>query len=424
MGKGSITELHSTENIEHLRRIDYYLGIPLLFVVSLWWRIKYAFATPVSKKPRNILFVELSEMGSTILAEPAMRRVKQQHKAELFFCIFKRNAACLKLINLIEDSHVYLIRDDSISHFITDCFRFRAWCLSNNIDTLVDLELFSRFSALLATWSGASNRLGFDACHNEGLYRGNVHNHRLWYNPHCHMSQNFLSLVQQLSCSEPGEPYNKNRIEPEALKITNLDLDPKVLEHTKQKLNTRLADENLSERNLIIMNINEGGAIEQRRWPRLHFVDLIKRVLKYDSNSLVLLSGAVEANVEAEAILKLVAGDRCRNISGLFEIPELPYIYSMAKLMVSCDSGPAHFAAVTDMPVVTLFGPETPALYRPLGQGRTLSAELTCSPCISAANHRRSDCTDNLCMQLITPARVFKEICGLYQISEVIHIAR
>jgi len=416
--------LHYPVNIEHLRKIDYYLGIPLLVIVSFWISIKHKIKTPLKAIPGNALFLELSEMGSTILAEPAMRRLKQQHGATLYFCTFKRNADCLKLINLMDDNCIFLIRDDSLLHFVIDSFRFRSWCRRNRIDTLVDLELFSRFSALLAGWSGASNRLGFDACHNEGLYRGNIHNHRLWYNPHCHMSQNFISLVQQLNSTDPGEPYNKTRVEPEALSITRLKLDPQIAGQTSQKLKAGLAGQYSTEKKLMVMNINEGGAIVQRHWPRSHFVDLIRRVLGHDTTLLVLLSGAADAHNEANAISNLVASDRCFNITGLFSIPELPYLYNLCSLMVSCDSGPAHFAAVTDMPVVTLFGPETPALYRPLGKGRVISAGLTCSPCVSAANHRKSDCRDNLCMQMTEPADVFAEVCSLQYTPDIISLAR
>ena len=94
------------------------------------------------------------------------------------------------------------------------------------------------------------------------------------------------------------------------------------------------------------------------------------------------------------------------NFAGRSALSVLPLLYSIADLMVSNDSGPAHFAAVTDMPAIVLFGPETPALYGPLGRARTLTAGLACSPCVSAANHRKTACTDAVCMAAIPPERV------------------
>jgi ADP-heptose:LPS heptosyltransferase len=70
--------------------------------------------------------------------------------------------------------------------------------------------------------------------------------------------------------------------------------------------------------------------------------------------------------------------------------------------MLSNDSGPPHFASVTDMPVYVFFGPETPKLYLPLGNATPIYAGLSCSPCVSASNHRKTVCTDNVCLKVIS----------------------
>ena len=78
--------------------------------------------------------------------------------------------------------------------------------------------------------------------------------------------------------------------------------------------------------------------------------------------------------------------------------------------MVTNDSGPAHIAAAANLQTIALFGPETPKLYGPLGAARTLYAGLACSPCATAYNHRRTACTDNICMQSITVDAVYSEL--------------
>ena len=60
------------------------------------------------------------------------------------------------------------------------------------------------------------------------------------------------------------------------------------------------------------------------------------------------------------------------------------------------------------IPTVALFGPETPALYAPLG-GRVecMHRALPCSPCLTAYNHRRTPCDgDNQCLKRIAPDEV------------------
>jgi len=76
--------------------------------------------------------------------------------------------------------------------------------------------------------------------------------------------------------------------------------------------------------------------------------------------------------------------------------------------MVTNDSGPAHFAAASGLPTIVLFGPETPNLYRPLGNSIAIYAGLACSPCVNVSNHRKSACGDNICMSAISVDQVFK----------------
>jgi hypothetical protein len=62
------------------------------------------------------------------------------------------------------------------------------------------------------------------------------------------------------------------------------------------------------------------------------------------------------------------------------------------------------------MPTFVIFGPETPALYGSLGKTTPIYAGLACSPCVSAANHRKTACKDNICLQVIKADRVFATI--------------
>jgi ADP-heptose:LPS heptosyltransferase len=85
-------------------------------------------------------------------------------------------------------------------------------------------------------------------------------------------------------------------------------------------------------------------------------------------------------------------------------------LYSLSDLLVTNDSGPAHFAALTPIDVITLFGPETPRLF---GASTTRSIPiwlgLACSPCVNAYNNRQSPCRNNICMQGISVDQVFHE---------------
>ena len=77
-----------------MRRIDYFVGVPATFLLTLLVRLLgRRRQRQLRGEPRRILFIELSEMGSTILASAAIRRVQKRYPgAQHSFAIFKKNA--------------------------------------------------------------------------------------------------------------------------------------------------------------------------------------------------------------------------------------------------------------------------------------------------------------------------------------------
>ncbi|MGH8475422.1 MAG: glycosyltransferase family 9 protein, partial [Methylococcales bacterium] len=79
-----------------------------------------------------------------------------------------------------------------------------------------------------------------------------------------------------------------------------------------------------------------------------------------------------------------------------------------AVLLITNDGGPGQFAAMTPIPTIILFGPETPALYGSHSpNAHFFYSGLSCSPCLTAYNHRNSPCDgDNQCLKRISPEQV------------------
>jgi hypothetical protein len=67
------------------------------------------------------------------------------------------------------------------------------------IDAAVDMEFFTRFSAMLTFPTGAQSRVGFHTFFGDGPYRGDLMTHRLVYNSHLHTSQMFEAMVEALT---------------------------------------------------------------------------------------------------------------------------------------------------------------------------------------------------------------------------------
>ncbi|MEY3839597.1 MAG: hypothetical protein RIR08_330 [Pseudomonadota bacterium] len=81
-------------SVNAMRTIDHWVGVPLCAIASPIVALLDILSRPFTRSgdPKKLLFIELSEMGSAILVDPAMRKA-QANGAEIYFLIFKSNAA-------------------------------------------------------------------------------------------------------------------------------------------------------------------------------------------------------------------------------------------------------------------------------------------------------------------------------------------
>lgn len=401
-------------NVDLMRKIDYYVGVPLCFLTSLILKL-----LPRRKPcwPKKILLVELSEMGSAILVDPAMQKLKRELDAELFFVIFQKNKPSLQLLNTVEDDHIFTIRAEGLIGLAIDTLRFLFWTRRQGIDTVIDLELFSRYTALLTGLSGASNRVGFHAFHNEGLYRGNMLSHKVAYNPHIHIAKNFIGLVNSLTAEKPQIPYSKTLITDEEIHLARAEVSQEELDAVQQLMKDYYEGLDLKRHKIVLINANASDLLPQRRWDRANYAQVAQQIIEQYEDVIVFLTGSGSERPGLALLAEDVDHPRCINFAGAVGFSQLPALYKSSLLMISNDSGPAHFAAVTDMPTYVLFGPETPSLYGSLGPTTAIYAGLACSPCVSASNHRKTACTDNICLQMITPKQVLETVQPLLTAS-------
>ncbi len=396
-----------------MRRIDYYVGIPACFLLTLLVRVIERLRPRRTDERRRVLFIELSEMGSTILAAATISRVQERYgKDGTFFTIFHKNAPSLRLLGLFPESQIFTLRDDSLVHLAVDLLRFARRCRAAGVDTVIDFELFSRVSSILSLVSGAPTRVGFHNYRGEGLYRGEHLTHRVHYNPYQHMAQNFMALVEALD-SETGELPQPKRVIPVQPPPVRIGTEPGAYEYVRRELASRYAI--TPEHRIVVVNHDAGSLLPIRSWPVARFTDLVRLLLAADPKVLVVLMGIPEAAASAATIAAAVGDPRCIDFVGRTRtLSDLVQLFHQSDLLITNDSGPAHFATLTPIKSITLFGPETPVLYGPLGANAVnLYAHLACSPCLSALNHRDSPCTDNKCLQAISVNEVFEEACRL-----------
>ena len=397
-------------NVDTMRNIDHYAGVPLTFIGTLIKKAMDIYSPQKPTKAKNVLLIELSEMGSAILVDPAMRKLQANIEGELFFVIFSKNKVSLQLLGTVKEENIFTIDESGIVEIAQTSLEFLKWCREKEIDSVIDLELFSRFTALLTGASGAVNRVGFHSFHNEGLYRGDFLTKKVAYNPHQHIAKNFISLVDALLSEKKELPFTKRVIPDSEIEIEKATISGEEQLKVLSIIQNMYEDFDKDKNPVILVNSNASDLLPQRRWDRENYGDVIKKILAYNPHAIVLLTGAPAERDGAELLARYVNDKRCINFAGAVKFLQLPTLYSLSAFMLTNDSGPAHFASITDMHTFVIFGPETPALYGSLGPTTPIYANMACSPCVSASNHRKTPCSDNQCIKIITPDWVFNTL--------------
>ncbi len=396
--------------VDTMRRIDYYIGVPLCLLGSIYNKFVLLLCSSNKKPLKKVLFIELSEMGSAILVDPAMRKLQKEINADIHFLIFQKNKPSLDLLKTVPQGNIYTIRENNMVAFLFDTVKFIFWTRKRKIDAVIDLELFSRFTALLTGFSGAQNKVGFHAFFNEGLYRGSFLTHKVTYNPHIHIAKNFIALVNSLLAGREEVPFSKTLISDEEIKLAKVEVTAEQKKFIRDRVSDCFSGYEQAKHKIVLINPNASELLIQRRWPPQYYAELMRKILDACKNAIILITGDPKEREEAQLLKDQVQSQRVINFAGKLTFAQLPLLYNISEFMITNDSGPGHFSAVTEMHSFVIFGPETPALYGSLGKTTAIYAGLACSPCVSAANHRKTACRDNVCLQVIKPEHVLAMI--------------
>ncbi len=390
-------------NIGFQRKIDRYIGAMICRILSLFYR--QSRDEDDGFQPKKFLVILLSEMGSLVLAYPMFQQIKKRYPgAELYGLLFDKNKEMLTLLDVTPEKNILTIRDATFGAFAMDCLRALNQIRKLKIDVVIDCELFARISSIVSFLSGARIRVGFHPHTQEGLYRGAFINRPVLFNPYHHISQQFLNLVSAIaSVSTPKvkQPARRNNLKAPAIEFTKPEIDA-----MQARLQT---DFRAIDSKKLILIYPGGGILPIRAWPR-HYYSLVAGELIKKGYAVGIVGLATDKQLAA-AILSDCNHPACIDLTGYTRtVRELMLIFQFAKLLITNDGGPGQFAALTPVPTIIFYGPETPDLYGPVDDKVMLFYNpLPCSPCLTAYNHRNSPCDgDNLCLKQIPPQQVLE----------------
>lgn len=386
-----------------IRFLDKYLGILICSVFSLI--NKFRFKKDV-KHIRNVLIIEIFEMGASIMSYPSIKYIKEKLNNPNIYCL------CLEkvkdpwgLSDIIPEKNIITINGTNLFTFVKSLIKQIIFLRRKDLDLVIDLELFTRISSIISFLVKSKLRAGFYKYELDGLYRGDFYDFRCSFNQNSHISKNFLALTKTAVNHASYNPNYKSKIRTSEIILPSYESDPVLRMEVKKKIKKFYPYRYDS---IILISPDVGRTLPIRNYPKDYFVKVIKKLLRNYSDHLILLIGTKENWQVCSFIADEVDNKRCINFCNqTTTLKELVELMSFSKLLICNDNGPIHFASLTPINTLALFSTDSPFMYGALGKCVVLYSFFHCSPCICAFNHKDSRCKDNLCLKSISPDKVF-----------------
>jgi lipopolysaccharide heptosyltransferase II len=369
--------------------LDVYIGIPLCVLLGgfrpRWWSAK--------DPPERILFIQLSAIGDTILAVPAIRAVRRRFPdAHLAMMASSINLEYLERCPYIDQRLPCRLEELIVSPRKTPAFL--AALRRQRFDWVIDFEHWPRFSALIAYASGAPRRIGFRAA---GQHRHYPFTDVVPHAPGRHEVVNFLQIARLLDCP---------------IQDARLETWPGQTDWAWAR--RALGKSETAGRQPMVAFHPEAGRRNEprRRWPHERYVELAEALARR-YNAQIVLTGA---HSEVELCQRIASQMKSPGIvvAGQTTVNQLAAVFGLVEVVVCGNCGPMHLAAAAGTPVVALHGPTNPAQWGPWGENHTvIAADVPCSPCLNLGfEYGCKALSDGLspCMYTI-PVREVVEAC-------------
>lgn len=387
-------------NLELIRQIDSKVGMVVCRYLYYYDRFRALF--PPLRRPeesiKKILVIKFWGIGNLVQVSPTLRAIRQLHpEAHIVFLTLEANKGVYESSGLYNEA-IYL-RLTTAKDFVRAILRLFFQLRSYNFDLIIDLEPLVHFAEMISFYVGVGKTVGFSVPGRKSLFTIPIE-----FREDEHIARTFYRALEVFGLRDEPRP---EQLLAEPIPLSSRD---------QQAAEEILRGEGIGEDDLVIgVNVNASDVAKERRWPLENFAELADLLIQ-ELKAKVILIGAPEEVPYVERALTMMRHDPV-NLAGRTSLHEAIAVLSKLDLFVTNDSGPLHLAYGLGVPTISLWGPESPRRYGPLGpQHRTLFKDRDCSPCIFFKNLKKINCKRNaLCLRDITVGEVFREVQAFHQ---------
>jgi heptosyltransferase-3 len=380
-------------NWKLIRIIDRWAGIPLLYLLRLFFRMRPPKQIKSSPRPQRILFVKFWGIGNIFMILPSVQAIREQWPdVSVDFLTLENNREALVTSGAV--NNIVMISTRSLSRFLATWRHAVAELRRNNYDVIIDCEQFSRFSAIITRQINATVMIGFNT---RGQYRHNLFTRQVVYDNDIHITRSFYCLVRAAGIKSP---------EPPQLRLAIL---PALLEHGRCLMARFGLD---TGQPVALMHIGTSANFQERRWLPDRYAALADRLIACWNAKIIFTGLPEESELIEETLRYLRHSEQTINLGGQLTFMDYFALIAASDLVISADTAAVHLASAANTPVAGLYGPNTPALYGPWGeQGLALYVPQPCSPCITNFNAKIHACRNaagrGACMAALSVDNVF-----------------
>ena len=313
-------------------------------------------------KKLNILVLRYRFIGDTILTVPFLRNLRAAYPdARIDLVIAPYSSDVLHGIPYVDNLIVFdpptKHQDSRGQHRTLGAkIRFIRKLRAARYDKAYVLKR-SLSSALIAFLSGAGERIGFDTEH-----RGFLLTKPVAYRKDQHEVQNFLDVLRQ-----------------DGARVASDHLEAWLSEDEISFAEEFLARENCPSVARLV-GIHPFSAVPERTWHGNRFVEVANALQEKAGVRILLFGGERDMEAASDIAKRIIPAPILA--AGRTDLRQTMALLSKCSLLICNDSGVMHLAAALNVPLVALFGPQTPKLFGPWGKRcAVLTKNFPCSPC-------------------------------------------